>query len=136
MMEQITFSSADGGPWQCEVELRYATQEHAPITVILTEIDPPPLPRLTEAIETVTTAIYRRHLSFVSPDQIRWIERGVDPTSPLDVAHEISLTWVADSLFKTAGYRHPRWRRLPQRRSTGDSLPRESSGSSRRDFTL
>lgn len=132
MMDQIAFSSADGEPGRCRVEVCYATPDQPTITVILTEIDPPPLSRLAEAIETVTTTLYRRHLSFVSPDQIRWIERGMDPSGE-EVAHEVRLTWIDDGLFEPAGYRRPSWHRLPQRRVAIESPAREPSRARPRD---
>lgn len=135
-MDQIAFSSADGNPGRCRVEVRYATRDQPTITVTLTEIDPPPLSRLAEAIETVITTIYRCHLSFVSPDQVRWIERAVDLSADGEAAYEVRLTWIDDGIFESAGYRRPSWHRLPQRGVATESPPREPSRSQQRDVAL
>lgn len=136
MMDQITFSAADGESRRCSIEVRYATRDQPNITVILTESGPPPISRLAEAIESVATMIYHRHLSFVAPDQVRWIERGADASGEGETAYEIGLTWIDDSLFETAGYRRPHWQRLPQRNVATGSSSRESRVSQQRDVAL
>lgn len=126
MMDQIAFSAGDGEVGRCDIEIRFGAWDRAEVTVILTDIDAPALSRLAEAIEDLASTVYLRHLSFVPPDKVRWIERCVEPAGGAEVAYEVALTWVEDGMFDSAGYRHPRWRRLPRRRGAIDTVFNEA----------
>ena len=97
------FHSYNHIPAECGLEIHIKDNR---VTVILTELPNNKGTSITNAIETLTTQVYRQYLEGIEPQTIQWIEHYSEQDNEPEHFDIVSLE------FNTDCFVNPKWKRI------------------------